>query len=100
MEVIDGVTYFYTTDDKCGLMITKTSNQAVIDKLTGPNGKKMKHWKWLLDEDGNKIEKLPKVKNHKWQDEEGQWHGNDKEYVPLDKPVHELIAESDVEEAE
>ena len=98
MKVIDGVTHFFTHTDKYGMLITKTTNQAVIDKLSGVNGKKAKHWKWELDEDGNKIKKLPKIKNHKWTDEDGVEHGNDEEYVPLDKPVHEILAEADEEE--
>ena len=46
MKVIDGVTHFFTHTDKYGMLITKTTNQAVIDKLSGVNGKKAKHWKW------------------------------------------------------
>ena len=98
MEVINGVTHFYTHDPKYGLMITKTTNQKVIDKLSGLTGKKEKHWRKVLDEKGEPIkERVAKIKNTKWTDEDGKTHGNDKEYVPLDKPVHELLKEPDEE---
>ena len=45
METVNGVTIFYTHDPKYGLMITKTSNPAVIEKLSGLTSKKEKHWK-------------------------------------------------------
>ena len=90
MEVINGITHFFTQSPSGELLITKTCNPAVISKLSGLDGKEEKHWK--CDEDGKK---LPKIKNHKWQDEEGNWHGNDKEYTPINKSIQELLTEPD-----
>lgn len=96
LDAKTGVTTFYTHSDKYGLQITRTSNPDVIKKLSGLTGKKEEHWRKVLDKDGKPTNtKLPKIKNTKWTDEDGLEHGNDKEYVPLDKPVHELLKESD-----
>ena len=88
MEVINGITHFFTMDDKYGMLITKTTDSGMIEKLSGLTGKKNKYWK--RDGDGKKF---PSVKNHKWTDDDGKIHGNDKEYIPLSKTIREIIAE-------
>ncbi len=93
-----GVTTFYTHCDKYGLQITRTSNAAVIAKLSGVNGKKEKYRRKVLDKDGNKTdENEPDVENVIWTDEDGVKHGNGKKYRPIDKPIHKILAEPDDE---
>lgn len=100
MKTIRGIAHFFVQNPNGELLIVRTIKQEIIDKLSGPTGKKEMHRR--KNKNG---QDLPDVQNHRWtrtdpDTGEVTSGGNNEKYVPLNRPIQALISDPDEVEEE